>query len=400
MSPVSTLIDVKSTNRQAIMLQMRQQGLVSRTQLAHATQLSKATVSRILDEMLAEGLVEEVRTTTGGVGRPHILLKLAVRARYAVGIELTAALARVTLTDMNARPLKQRIQPFFDQDVDQTVTELATGVKALCRDLPPSQLVGVGVAVPGRVDVSKGIVSLEYLAGWQDIPLAGRLSECIGLPVLVVNQAHAAAWGEKWYGAGHSVSDLLYLRLGTTVEAGLIINDRLHFGKTLAAGAIGHMTLDPQGALCTCGNHGCLNTIAGTPALLAKVRGLLKEKQTSLLLGMVEGNPDMLTLDQLMQAVGAGDGLAVQAINEVGRAVGVIVASLFNLLNLEKVIIGGPMSLAGNALLLPIQDEVYRRALPSSMVFGRIELTRLGADAASIGAASMLLQDPIHAYDQ
>lgn len=101
-----------------------------------------------------------------------------------------------------------------------------------------------------------------------------------------------------------------------------------------------------------------------------------------------------------MQAVRAGDGLAVQAFNEVGRAVGVIVASLFNLLNLEKVIIGGPLSLAGSALLLPIQDEVLRRALPSSMVFGRIELTRLGADAASIGAASLVLQDPIHAYDQ
>jgi predicted NBD/HSP70 family sugar kinase len=399
MFPASTIEHVKSTNRQAILLHMRQQGLVSRTQLARATRLSKATISRILDDMQAEGLVEEVRTTKSGVGRPRILLRLATRARYAVGIELTATMARVTLTDMNAHPLKQRIQPLYDQDVDQTIIELATGVKAICRDLPSSQLVGVGVAVPGRVDVSKGIVSLEYPAGWQDIPLADRLSECIDLPVLVVNQAHAAAWGEKWIGAGHEVSDLLYLRLGTSVEAGLIINDRLHFGKTLAAGAIGHMTLDPQGALCTCGNHGCLNTIAGTPALLARVRGLLKEKQTSLLLGMVEGNPDMLTLEQIMQAVGAGDGLAVQTINEIGRALGVIVASLFNLLNLEKVIIGGPLSLAGSALLLPIQDEVSRRALPSSMVFGRIELTRLGADAASIGAASLLLKDPIHAFD-
>jgi predicted NBD/HSP70 family sugar kinase len=400
MSPLSTLEDVKSNNRQAIMQHMRRQGLVSRTQLASATRLSKATVSRILDEMLAEGLVEEVRTTKSGVGRPHILLRLAMRARYAVGIELTATLARMALTDMNARPLKQHIQPLYNQDVDQTVTELAAGVKDLCRDLPASQLMGVGVAIPGRVDVGKGIVSMEYPAGWQDIPLAGRLSDCIGLPVVVVNQAHAAAWGEKWYGAGHQVSDLLYIRLGTSVEAGLIINDRLHFGKTLTAGAIGHMTLDLEGSLCTCGNHGCLNTVAGTPALLANVRARLKEKQTSLLLGMVEGNPDMLTLEQLMQAVRAGDGLAVQAINDVGRAVGVIVASLFNLLNLEKVIIGGPLSLAGNALLLPIQDEVLRRALPSSMVFGRIELTRLGADAASIGAASLVLQDPIHAYDQ
>ncbi len=400
MSPLSPLEDVKSANRQAIMQQMRVKGPVSRTQLAAATHLSKATVTRILDEMLAEGLVEEVRTTKSGVGRPHILLRLATRARYAIGIELTAALAHVVLTDMNARPLKQRIQPLFHPDVGQTISELASGVKELCRDLAAGQLVGVGVAVPGRVDMSKGIVSMDYPAGWKDIPLSSRLSECINMPVVVVNQTHAAAWGEKWFGAGHQVSDLLYIRLETSVEAGLVLNNSLYYGKTLTAGAIGHMTLDPQGAVCSCGTRGCLNTIASAPALLSNVRTQLKDKQTSLLSSLVEGNPDLLTLDHLMQAVRAGDGLAVQAVNEVSHAIGVVAASLFNLLNLEKIVIGGPLSLAGGALLSPIRDEVSRRALPSAMVLGRIELTRLGAEAPSIGAASLLLQDPIHAYDQ
>jgi glucokinase len=221
----------------------------------------------------------------------------------------------------------------------------------------------------------------------------------IDFPVSVVNQAQAAAWGEKWAGSGMQNSDLLFIRLGTTVEAGLVIHDRLHFGKTLSAGAIGHMTLNPDGLPCACGNHGCLNTVTSVPALLSSARALLKDNRTSLLMGMVEGNPSLLTLDHLIQAVQSGDGLAVQVFSDAGRALGVIVASLFNLLNLEKVIIGGPISAAGNALLSPLEDEVYHRALPASLVLGRIEMTHLGADAASIGAASIILQDAMNIHE-
>ncbi len=399
MSQLTSIEDVKSANRQTLMHLMRVQSPISRTQLAHVTGLSKATVTRILGDMVAEGLVEEVRTTESGVGRPRILLRLASKARYAVGIELTANMARITLTDMNARPVKQRIHPVTSLDVSEIVDDIALAIKEITRDIPAAQLVGVCVAVPGMVDARSGIITMEYPAGLKDYPLADRLAQLIDFPVSVVNQAQAAAWGEKWAGSGMQNSDLLFIRLGTTVEAGLVIHDRLHFGKTLSAGAIGHMTLDPDGLPCACGNHGCLNTVTSVPALLSSARALLKDNRTSLLMGMVEGNPALLTLDHLIQAVQSGDGFAVQIISDVGRAVGVIVASLLNLLNLEKVIIGGPISAAGNALLAPLEEEVYHRALPASLVLGRIEMTRLGADAASIGAASIILQDAMNIHE-
>ena len=399
MSSITSLEDVKLSNRQVILQQMRHLGPASCTQLAKKTHLSKATVSRILSQMIDEGLIEEVRTSKSGVGRPNVLLQLAARARHAVGIELTSNYARISLTDINAHPLKQRIQPLYNQDVEQTVIQLAMVVKELARGLSQTQLAGVGIAVPGMVDSKRGIVSMELPSGWQDVPLVEHLEEFTGLPVSVINQAQAAAWGEKWNGKDQSISDLLYIRLGTVVDAGLVINGHLHSGKTLTAGAIGHMTLDPGGVECSCGNHGCLNTVASTPAILASTRALIKDERTSLMMGMVDGNPSLLTLDHLMQAVHAGDDLAIRVVNATGRAVGVIVASLFNLLNLEKVILGGPFSAAGNALLFPLQDEVSRRALPSVMVYGRIELSGLGADAASIGAASLVLRDPVYSHD-
>ena len=399
MGNISSIEDVKSTNRQAVLNKLRRMDLLSRTQLAEETGLSKATITRILSELLTEGLVEEVRTIESGVGRPHVLLRLVTRTRCAVGVELTSSVARITLTDMNARPLKQRIVPINDHDVKIILDGLAREVTELCQDVPAEQMVGLGVAVPGIVNPLTGIVNLDFPAGWRDVSLVSRLKERLGYPVVVANQVHAAAWGEKWYG-GNQVSDLLYIRLGSKAEAGVILDGNLHFGKMFTAGAIGHMTIDPAGDLCACGNHGCLNTVVGSPAVLATARMRLKDNSASMLLGMVEGNTSLLTMEHLMGAVQAGDGLAMQIFQDVGRAVGIIIAGLMNLLSFEKVIIGGQLSMAESALLTPLQEEVYRRALPSSLVLGRIEITKLGADAASIGAASLLLQKQTYRHTQ
>jgi len=378
---------------------MRGHGLISRTQLAQETGLSKATVTRILNDMIQDGLVEEVRTTESAVGRPHILLRLVYRTRCAIGVELTATQVRITLTDMNARPIKQRIRPVNTSDVLTVLDELAVEINNLCKDVT-SEPVGVGVAVPGVVNAQTGVVTIELLDGGHEVPLVSMLSERINLPVVAVNQAHAAAWGEKWYGAGDPITDLLYIRLSTIVEAGVILDGRLHTGKSLAAGAIGHMTVDPEGEQCFCGNYGCLNTIASEPALLARTREQLLENSTSMLVAMVESKPAFLTMNHLIRAVQAGDSLALQVFADTGKAIGIIVAGLLNLLNFERVIIGGQLSAAGPALLGPLQEEVYRRALPSSLVFGRLEITRLAANGASIGAASIVLQDPTYAYKQ
>lgn len=394
MNGVSVIADAKHSNRQQILNLLRGQNLLSRTQMAQKTGLSKATITRLLNEMIRDGLVEEVRTTESGVGRPHVLLRLASRTRCAIGVELTPALARITLTDMNARPLKQRIQMVYKQDIDHILDALAEEIRMISQDVLPEQLVGVGVAVPGMVDSATGVVSLDPSAGWPEVSLARLLTSRLGQPVFIANQAHAAAWGEKWYGKFGSIDDLLYVRLGTIVEAGVVLAGRLHTGKMLTAGAIGHMTYDPQGSQCFCGNHGCLNTVASATALLANTRTRLKHNSSSMLMALVEGKPSFLTMEHMLLAMEAGDGLAVEMFAEAGRAVGVVVASLLNLLNFERVIIGGQLSAAGNVLLTPLRNEVSRRALPSSLVLGRIEMTSLEANAASIGAACLILQSP------
>ncbi len=393
MTNKTSVEQIKFANRQAVLNLFRGNNLLSRTIVAKETGLSKATISRILSEMLAEGLVEEVRTSGAGVGRPRIMLRLVSRTRYAVGVELSSSVLRIILTDLNARPIRQRIPPVYNQKIDAIVESLSREVEDLCQDIPDEQLFGVGVAVPGIVNPSTGVVTMESQEGWQDIPLASQLSNLIGKHVILSNRTQAATWGEKWYGDSNQVADLLYVRLGSSVEAGMIIAGQLHLGKMYTSGAIGHMTLDPDGAYCACGNRGCLNTVAGSQALLKSARVRLKNNSASMLMGMVEGNPSFLNMDHLMSAIDAGDGLAVQIITEAGRSVGIIVASLLNLLSFQKVIIGGQLSMAGSALLTPIQEEVNRRALPTSLVACQIEITKLGADAAALGAASLLLQN-------
>ena len=382
---------VKSFDRSLIFEYLRRQGLASRTHLASETGLSKATVTRLLNDMIREGLVEEARTVGSGLGRPHVLLRLVPRARYAVGVELTLETARVTLTDLQARPLRQRIRPVYGQDANHVIEQLGAGVNELIQDIPPAQVVGVGICAAGVVDSNTGVVNFD-LSAWRDVPLVKLLQGRLGIPVSIFNRAHAAAWGEKWYGVGRQVSDLMFIRLGTVIEAGLILNNVLHMGKTFTAGALDHVTADPSGPLCTCGNHGCLHALVSTPAILARARELLREKRSGYLFGAIEGNPALLTMDHLLAAAKTGDSVATHLLAETGRIIGVVVSGILNLLNLEMVVIGGPLSAVGRTLLIPLQREVERRAFSPALSLARIELTQLGADAGVIGAASLMLR--------
>jgi predicted NBD/HSP70 family sugar kinase len=299
---------------------------------------------------------------------------------------------RIILTDLNSRLLKQRFSPLYNHRVEVIIESLSNGIGNLCQDIPEEHLIGIGIAVPGIVNPNTGVVTQESPLGWQDIHYSDQIREKINKPIVLTNRTHAAALGEYWSGNLAQVSDFLYIRLGSSVEAGIIVDGKLQTGSTFSSGAIGHMTLNPNGDSCTCGNTGCLNTVIGSQALLSTTRNLLKENRTGLLMGMLDGNPSFLNIDHLIAAIGAGDGLALKIIADAGRSLGVIIASLVNFLNFQRVVIGGQLSSAGPALLSPIEEEVNKRALPTSLVTFQIELTSLGEAAAAIGAAGLLLK--------
>ncbi len=269
----------KELSRRLVLDQIRQQGEVSRSEIVRTTGLSKATVSAIVSELFEAGLVQETGSQNSHVGRPRILLSLVPDANFALGAELTDEECRVVLTDLHAKPIKRVSQPVMANDlsVPSLMDVLAACIAEAVKDIDATRLLALGVCVPGIVDPSSGIVTFSVILPWENVKLAEILQERFPYPISVFSRGTAATWGERWYGAGKNARNLLYARVGSGIVSGLVINGQPYLGRNSGAGELGHVTVQPDGALCRCGNRGCLATVATTGALLNRVRQLLRE---------------------------------------------------------------------------------------------------------------------------
>jgi glucokinase len=251
----------------------------------------------------------------------------------------------------------------------------------------------MGVTVPGVVDCSSGVVRLSVILPWRNVPLLKRLEERFPYPMGIFSRGNAATWGERWYGAGQDVQNMLYVRVGTGIVAGLIFNGQPYLGQGFGAGELGHVTVQPEGAVCRCGNRGCLATVATTEALLNRIRQLLREHLDNPLWLELDNHPEQLGLRDVLRGVQTGNPVVVQALAETGRWLAIALASAINLLNLDMIIVGGPLEAAGEALLQPLRDELGQRALPTHLARLEVVASTLKEDAPSVGAASLILHE-------
>ncbi|MCB0100174.1 MAG: ROK family protein, partial [Caldilineaceae bacterium] len=225
---------------------------------------SKAAVSSLVAEMLEQGLVQETGSQSTTIGRPRITLELHTEARLALGAELTDHECRVILTDLRASPLKEVTHPIrtSERTLEYMLDFLQACVTELLANVEQQKIIGMGLTIPAVVDPSTSTVLLSVLLPWRDVQLGAELERRFSFPVALFSRGNAATWGERWYGAGQDAYNLLYVRVGNGIVAGLVINGHPYLGQGFGAGELGHITVQPNGALCRCGNRGCLATVA------------------------------------------------------------------------------------------------------------------------------------------
>lgn len=382
-------------NHRLVLDHLRQHVDLSRSDLVTLTGLSKATVSAIVAELIDHGLVQETGNQNPTVGRPRISLSLVADANFALGAEVTTEECRVVLTNLHAEPVKRVAQPITTTDLSVTalLPILEACITAVTADIDPARILALGVCVPGIVDSATGIVTLSVILPWKNVALAQVLRQRFPFPVAVFSRGHAATWGERWYGAGRNVDNLLYVRVGTAIVSGLVMDGQPYLGRNFGAGELGHMTVQPEGILCRCGNRGCLATVAAVDALLNRVRQLLRNATDNPLWTTMQRDFTDLTLADVVKAAHEDNAIAQQAFAEIGQWLGVALASALNLLNLEMIIVGGPMAAAGDYLLLPLQKELAQRVLPTHLADLPVVLSLLKEDAPAVGAASLVLHE-------
>lgn len=279
------------------------------------------------------------------------------------------------------------VSPATDVEaIEDAITSLVTQLRAR------HDIAAVGVGAAGYVDKARAIVMFAPNIAWRDVNLKAELEERIQLPVVVENDANAAAWGEFTFGAGHDIDDLLMVAVGTGVGGGVVLDGELYRGAFGVGAEIGHMRVVPDGILCGCGNRGCLEQYGSGTALVREVRAAARAGSllAADLLERAGGDPDQITGPLVTEAARDGDPFAVEQLAVLGRWLGEGIASLTAVLDPAVVVLGGGVSEAGDLLLAPV------RAAFASQLTGRghrpvldIRRARLGNRAGLIGAADL-----------
>lgn len=249
--------------------------------------------------------------------------------------------------------------------------------------------IGVGIGAPGPLDREKGIVIVAPNLGWRNFPLRDRIGEKLNLPATLDNDANCATVGEWWQGAARGGINVIGMTIGTGIGGGLIIDGALFHGASDVAGEIGHTTIDLNGRHCKCGNYGCLEAYASGPAIAVRAREVLvREETASLLPSMVGGKLDAITAETVYRAAQQGDAVASEIVRDTARYLGVGIANLLNILNADVVVVAGGVTQAGDALFVPLQAEVRRRAFRPAVEATRIVPGELPGTAGVVGAVA------------
>ncbi|WP_369374719.1 ROK family protein [Promicromonospora sp. Populi] len=302
-------------------------GEASRTALAHDTGLTPGAITRAVRPLLAAGLVHETgdrASTDGALGRPATMVTVQAGAHQVIGVKVTGDQLFGVVCDLRCEVLDEVTVPVGDRRPEaliQQITDLVAGLRA---DRPT--VGSVGLAVSGDVDAGSGHVAYSPFLGWHDVPLGAQVAERTGLATTVENDVRALLTGERWYGVGRGLSSLALVTVGAGIGCALLVNGQVVHGSFGVAGEVGHVLVDPDGPLCHCGNRGCVEAIAGSAGILDR---------------MAQAGFGALGIGDVADLARSGQSDAVRVLGDAGRAVGIGIATIANLVGAQHIVITG-----------------------------------------------------------
>lgn len=343
------------------------------------TGLSPATVSNIVKELSTSGVL--ATSAASRSGRRAVEVSLARQLGLVVALHFSSRHLRIAVADVARTVVAENTVPLalehrYDRELDRSALLLSDMLETV--GATTSDLLAVGLALPAPIDQDTGSVSAPgTLRGWEGAGIREELEARLQRPVYVDGDANTGALAEYRFGAGVGARGMAYLRIGHTISGALVIGGELFRGTTGKAGQIGHVSIDENGAICRCGSRGCLETLAGGPALLDLFRG----------------DPGMQRLKDLLARADAGDPSARRVIADAGRHIGIAAANLCNLVDPDVLVIGGELAGAGEILIAPLRHALERSALAGLDEGPQIVQGALGERAELLGALALAIDN-------
>ena len=367
-------------------------GPISRAEVSRLSGLTRTTVGDVINDLIADGIAREVGRGPSTGGKAPILLELVEGARHVIGLDLGENVFKAALVDLRGQVQRTIERPVVGLDGDQRLNVVHELIEELSRGSRET-LLGIGVGTPGIVDAATGTIRWAVSLDWQDLPLGEILRARHGVPVEVANDSRAAALAIELF-SGQRRSNLVAIRVGLGIGAGVVLGGELFHGDGFGAGEIGHIVVDDDGAECRCGRFGCLETVASSHAILERAAAAAAADPESPL-GARAANAAQagreLSLDDLGAAIDDGDEAARRIAVTAGRFVGQVLAGVIGVLDIEHVVLHGSVTRLGEPWLEAVRDEARRRSLALLAEDVHIDLAEPIGDLVVMGASALLL---------
>lgn len=384
---------IRAMNRSIVLNVIKTDGPIARAKVARQTGLSPATVTGITAELIDQNLVFEKDMGDSSGGRRPILLAINPSGGYVIGIKLTETQAIGALTDLEATVIVKRTDNLHGREPETIVKQLSSLVSELLKKagLPKKKLLGIGIGVAGIVDSEQGILRQSPFFGWRDLPLVEMLQAHVHVPIYVDNDVNTLTLAEMWFGGGQGLDSFLIVTVGRGVGLGIVVNGQFYRGARGGAGEFGHTVIDPEGPICECGKHGCLEAYVGDPGLLRMANEAAKR-------GNILG--PITSMSELLAKAQAGEEGTRGIFAHAGNILGQGIANLINIFNPQKIILNGEGTRAGDLLFGPMRESIEHNVMPGLALDTSIQIDDWGDDAWARGAASLVLRQlfvsPLH----
>jgi glucokinase len=315
---------------------------------------------------------------------------------YVVGVDFGGTIIKAGVCDAGGQLLSLVKQSTLAHEgVNPVIARIADSILAAVEKsrCTRNQVDGVAIGACGLVNRQTGhFVSSSVMPAWQEVPLAAAVSQAVDWPVILDNDANAAIFGEWWAGVARGARNVVGMTLGTGIGGGAILDARLFYGSSDNSAEFGHMTIDPDGPRCFCGNRGCLGLLASATGMVQRCVEQIRRGRVSILADQVDDERTTLSAQAIYEASIAGDELAAEIVVQTGKYLGIGTANLLNCFNPDMVLFTGGMTKMGERLLSIIREEAQRRTYPPIYEVAQIEFGLLGEKAGVIGAAGTWYQ--------
>jgi N-acetylglucosamine repressor len=370
----------------------------SRLDLAHKTGLSPASITAIVRSLIGKGLVTESQAVSSFVGRKPIPLGIRDDAGYLVGVDIGSFYTRVVVTDLNGKIVcKDQIETGIPDGRVRVLRRVFESVYQVLdnSEIPKGAILGIGVAHSGVIDSENGVV-LSFprpgqMTEWKNIRLQAIFEEEFNVPCLLEDSVRTMATAERCFGLGRLVDDFLFIEVGMGIGAAFFFEGKLYRGGGGNAGEFGHITVDENGPLCSCGNNGCLETLGSCAAIIQATRLAMERGVDSKIRELTGGDLKRISVEIVAQAASENDSLAFRVLQDAASYIAIGLADLVNLLNPRQIIFGGALFRAAPQLLSdPLRRIIKQRSLEKSANEAQLKVSALGGEAGALGASRLI----------